>query len=170
MKPERPIETARLLLRAQLGTDRDFIVSLWCDEENGAFMNTPVFADLDDEYLSFFDEMENDPDGYYLIAERKATGEPVGTFCVFPEEDSWDVGYCIDKKRWREGLGSEMLGGLIEFIKTSGGSAVTAEVADCNAASVGMLTKFGFAPTRATRFKKWGGDTVFDAHVFRLDL
>ncbi len=170
MKLEQPIETARLRIRAQLAADRDFIVSLWCDEENGAFMNTPAFADLDDEYLSFFDEMEDDPDGYYLIAERKSTGEPVGTCCVFPEEDSWDIGYCIDKAHWRKGLGSEMLIGLIKFIKASGGSAVTAEVADRNAASVGLLRKFGFLPTRATRFKKWGGDIVFDAHVFRLNL
>ena len=170
MKLEQPIETERLLIRAQLGTDRDFIVSLWCDEENGAFMNTPVFADLDDEFLSSFDEMEDDPDGYYLIVERKTTGEPVGTCCIFPEEDAFDIGYCIDKTHWREGLGNEMLAGMLCWIKDAGGTAVTAEVADRNAASVGLLTKYGFAPTRATRYKKWGGDTVFDAHIFRLNL
>lgn len=168
MKLNQPIETPRLSIRSYRREDRDFSVSLWCDGENGAYMNTPLFQNLDETYLSFFDEMEDEPDGYYLIVEQN--GEPVGTCCMFPEEESWDIGYCIRKDLWRKGLGSELIEGLIAYIRKAGGRAVTAEVADRNAASKGLLQKYGFVPIRATRFKKWGEDTVFDSHVYRLDL
>ena len=170
MKLDKPIETSRLLLRPYLRADRDFSLSLWCDAENGRYMSDPLFENLDDRYLSYFDEMEDDPDGYYLIAEDKATGEPVGTCCIFPETDAYDIGYCVRKDLWRTGLGSEMIAGMLGWIRAAGGSAVTAEVADDNAASTGLLRKFGFVPVTATRYKKRGSNTVFDSHIYRLEI
>ena len=114
--------------------------------------------------------MEDDPDGYYLIAERKDTGEPVGTCCLFPEGENADIGYCIEKTYWRQGMGSEMVRALIDRSKAMGSKAVTAEVADQNAASIGLLRTFGFVPTVATRFKKRGEETEFDAHIYRLTI
>lgn len=168
MKLETPIETPRLLLRSYRLADRDFSISLWCDAENGRYMSDPLYENLDERYLSYFDEMEDDPDGYYLIAEDRITGEPVGTCCIFPEADTYDIGYCVRKDLWRIGLGSEILTGMLDWIRAAGGAAVTAEVADDNAASTGLLRKFGFVPTTATRYKKRGSDTVFDSHIYRL--
>ena len=170
MKLDPPIETPRLKLRAYRRDDRDFSVGMWCDGENGAYMSDPLFADVDAEYLAYFDEMEDDPDGYYLIAERKDTGERIGTCCLFPEDDNCDIGYCVRKDRWHEGFGSEMLAGMLAWIRASGFRTVTAEVADRNAASNGLLAKSGFVSETATRFRKYGGDTVFDAHIRKLTL
>ena len=170
MKIEHPIETPRLLLRSYRLADRDFSISLWCDAENGRYMSDPLYENLDDRYLSYFDGMEDDPDGYYLIAELKATGESIGTCCMFPEEEGWDVGYCIRKDHWRKGLGSEMLEALIAYIRTAGGKTITAEVADENVASTGLLREHGFVPIKQTHFRKRGEDTVFDAHIHKLIL
>ena len=170
MKLERPIETPRLVLRSYRAADRDFSISLWCDAENGAYMSDPLFQNIDETYYSFFDEMEDDPDGYYLIAEEKATSEPIGTCCMFPEAEGWDVGYCIRKDHWREGLGSEMLEAMIGYIRAAGGKAITAEVADENAASTGLLRKHGFVPIKQTRYRKRGEEIVFDTHIHKLIL
>lgn len=168
MKLENDIITPRLILRSYRGKDRDFSLSLWCDPINGAYMSDPLAQNIDEKYLAYFEHMEDDPDGYYLIADLRSSHEPVGTFCLFPEGDSWDIGYCIAQERWREGLGSEMIAAALSFIKARGGKAVTAEVADENAASRALLFKFGFKEDRKTRFKKYGEDRFFDAHVFKL--
>ena len=164
------LETPRLLIRSYQSSDRDFCLSLWCDEENGRYMSDPVRKCADARYLSFFDGMAEDPDGYYLIAEFKESAAPVGTCCLFPEGDNCDIGYCISKDHWREGLGSELIEALLRWVRERGGCSVTAEVADCNAASVALLRKFGFREDMASCFKKWGEETRFDAHIFRLCL
>ncbi|MBO4452963.1 MAG: GNAT family N-acetyltransferase, partial [Clostridia bacterium] len=170
MKLSNNIETPRLILRSYLDADKDFCISLWCDAENGEFMADPLFENADEKYLSFFDGMEDDPDGYYLVAELKTTGEPVGTFCMFPEKSNYDIGYCIKKDNWREGLGSEMLSSAIERIKALGGTSVTCEIADANAASRALAQKFGFAETKKTQYKKRNTGICFDAHIFELRL
>lgn len=172
MKLERPIETPRLILRSYRDgeEDRNFCVSLWCDPETGRYMADPVFERIDEKYLSFFNGMEDDPDGYYLIAESKATGAPVGTFCMFPENGNFDIGYCIAPELQRQGLGSEMIAAVLRYIADHGGVSVTAEVADENAASRGLLRKYGFSEFRKGRFKKRNEDLYFDSRILRLEL
>ena len=170
MKLESPIVTPRLILRSYRDADRDFCLSLWCDEINGKYMADPLFKNVDAKYLSCFDGMEDDPDGYYLIAESRADGRPVGTFCLFPENGNVDIGYCVAKERWREGLGSEMLAGALARIRERGGTSVTAEVADENAASLALLRKFGFSEGKKTRFKKRNEERVFESHVMVLTI
>ena len=168
MKLENDIITPRLRLRSYQSGDRDFSLSLWCDPVNGAYMSDPLLQNADERYLSFFDDMEDEPDGYYLTAEWRGSRAPVGTFCLFPEGESWDIGYCIAKEHWREGLGSEMIAAALSFIKANGGRTVTAEVADDNIASRALLFKFGFTEGAQTRFKKYGEDRFFDAHILTL--
>ncbi len=167
----RNIETPRLIVRSYRKEDRAFVLSLWGDRENGKYMIDPTAEHQDERYLAAVDEMADEPEGYYLIAELRENGTPVGTCCAFPEEgDNWDIGYCIEKTHWQQGLGTEMLDGLIRYIKAMGGRSVTGEVADENRASVALLRRFGFAPDRRTRYKKWGEEIWFDAHLYRLEL
>ena len=170
MKLDKSIETPRLILRSYADADRDLCLSLWCDAENGKFMSDPLLENADEKYLSYFDGMEDDRCGYYLIAELRSTGKPVGTFCIFPENGAHDIGYCIDKKLWRKGLGSEMIAGAVEWIKAHGGTRVTCEIADENAASRAIVQKYGFRETEKKRFKKRGEETYFDSHIFELKL
>ena len=164
------IETQRLVIRSWRRADKDFTLSLWGDKENGRYMSDPSGENMDERYLECIDEMEDSEDGYYLLAEFRDSGEPVGTCCAFPEKDNYDIGYCISKDFWKQGLGSEMVGALIEWIKSAGGKSVTAEVADINAASVALLKKLGFAEDRKSVFKKWGEDEEFEAHFYKLFL
>ena len=165
------ILTPRLRLRTYTAADRDFVLALWGDRENGKYMIDPTAEHQDERYLAAIDEMADEPEGYSLVAELRESGALVGTCCAFPEaDDNWDIGYCIHKAHWRQGLGVEMVSALIGWIEAQGGRSVTGEVADDNAASVALLRKLGFSSHRKTHYKKWGEETYFDAHVYKLEL
>ncbi len=100
----------------------------------------------------------------------RESGQPVGTFCLFPEDGNYDIGYCIARAHWQEGLGSEMIEAALQWIKARKGSSVSAEVADSNAASLALLRKFGFSQGKKTRFRKWNEDKFFDSHILVLTL
>lgn len=165
MKLDKNIETPRLIIRSYKDGDRDFCLSLWCDSENGEYMADPLYENIDEKYLSYFDGMQDCPDGYYMIVETKGDGKPVGTLCMFPENDNYDIGYCVAKEYWRKGFGSEMIAAVIDFVKAHGGTSVTAEVADGNAASLALLHKFGFTAAKKTGYKKRNEEKYFDAHI-----
>ncbi|MBO4909573.1 MAG: GNAT family N-acetyltransferase [Lachnospiraceae bacterium] len=162
------LETSRLIIRSWKRTDTDFTLNLWGDRENGKYMSDPARENQDEDYLQAVAEMEDNPNGYYLIAVLKEDGTKVGTCCAFPENGNYDIGYCISKDHWKEGLGTEMIGALINWIKENGGETLTGEVADANLASIALLRKLGFSEDRKSRYKKWGEETDFDAHYYKL--
>ena len=73
------LETPRLTIRSWRNSDKDFTLSLWGDKENGKYMSDPILENMDEAYLKCVDEMEDNPEGYYLLAELKEDGSPVGT-------------------------------------------------------------------------------------------
>ncbi|SDI84948.1 Protein N-acetyltransferase, RimJ/RimL family [Pseudobutyrivibrio sp. 49] len=170
MKIEQNIETSRMILRSYQKDDRAFCISLWCDPENGKYMSDPTVDCLNENYIKYFDKMEYEQDGYYLIATDKVTGKAIGTCCLFQEEGNYDIGYCISKHHWKKGLGSELIQALIEFARELGGQSLTAEVADKNVASVKLLKKFGFEAYKVASFKKWNSDVSFDSQFYKMDL
>ena len=170
MKLAKNLETPRLVIRPQRKTDTDFILSMWGDRENGKYMTTAASENVDEEYLAAVEGLTDDKYGYNMIVELKETGAPVGTCCAYPENGNYDIGYCIAKDHWKEGLGSEMIEALLQWIRAEGGTSVSGEVADDNKASVALLHKFGFTEDRKSRYKKWGEETYFDAHYLKLNL
>ena len=68
------LETPRLTIRSWQKSDKDFTLSLWGDKENGKYMSDPIRENMDDAYLKCVDEMEDNSEGYYLVAEWKEDG------------------------------------------------------------------------------------------------
>ena len=170
MELAKNLETPRLVIRSCRKTDTDFILSIWGDRENGKFMTTAASENVDEKYLEAIEGLSDYPDGYNMIIELKESGAPVGTCCAYPENGNYDIGYSIAKDHWKEGLGTEMIGALLQWIRAEGGKSVSGEVADDNKASVALLHKFGFTEGRKTRYKKVGEETWFDAHILQLEL
>ena len=110
------------------------------------------------------------PYGFTITTEACTRYYDDGTCCMFPEDCNYDIGYCISKSHWKEGLGTEVIDAIIRWVKAQGGKSITGEVADINLASVALLRKFGFSEDRKTRYKKWGEETYFDAHYYKLNL
>lgn len=145
---------------------------MWFDEENGKYMVDTTEPYVNDDYRKALDELEDNPEGYYLTIVSTVSEEIMGSCCIFPNDKkgSFDIGYCINKNYWRRGYGTDLISLLIDWIREHGGFEITAEVAKDNAGSNALLRKFGFEVIRETTFKKYNMDISFDSYIYRLRL
>lgn len=136
---------------------------MWFDEENGKYMSDPTKEYVDEVYKKALDNLETTTDGYYLTVVLKENNEPVGSAGIFPAENNvFDIGYCVAKKHWQNGIGSEIVSLLIDRLKEMGATKITAEVARNNISSNKLLQKFDFYVEKESQFKKYN----MDGHMF----
>ncbi len=171
MKIKQRLTGKKILVRSYQKSDLDFVSSMWFDRENGRYLSDPEKEYIDEEFQRAVDDLADSPFGYYFVGELLDTGERVGTCCAFPDHDEndsliFDIGYCVVKSHWREGLGSELVSLLLDWIKSEGGTKVTAEVAKENTASCEMLKKLGFEVVKESSFKKYNMEICFDSFIF----
>ena len=168
MRIDSPMRGERILVRNYEKSDLEFLTGMWFHEENGKYMSDPTAEYVDQAYQKALDTLGESELGYYLVIELADTGESVGSFCMFPDEREkvYDIGYCIHRKHWKSGYGSEALGLAMEWIRARGGEKVTAEVAVGNLASNALLRKFGFAVERRAEFSKYHMDVRFDSYIY----
>lgn len=95
---------------------------------------------------------ERDAESQTLLVTDHRTGAVVGLVLLFVEASSEDgnddlrIGYLLSDAVWGQGLGSELVAGLVRWAKASPGlSTVTAGVEASNVASARVLVKNGFA-------------------------
>lgn len=172
MKLDRAITGDKLILRDYEKADLDFCTGMWFDPENGKYLSDPTAEHVDEVYQKALDAMEGNQDGCYLIAERKDTGETVGTCCAFPDGEgkTWDIGYCVRKSCWRQGYGTEIVKLLTGWLRERGAESMTAEAAVENAGSCKLLENSGFAVQRESTFKKYGTEQRFKSYVYQKKL
>lgn len=179
MRIYTPLTGARVRVRDYRREDQAFVLSLWSDAENGRYMSDPPPGKADERYMAAVGKMEDCPDGFYFIVELAETGERIGTCCAFPQDENgvfddsrqcYDIGYCIDKTRWRQGYATEAVGLLMTWAAAQGAKIMTAEVAKQNAASCGLLKKLGFVPARESSFGKYNTDIRFPSYIYRKAL
>ena len=101
------IETNRLFLRGFTPADARFALGIWNDPEMGEYLMDEAMETVSDEYLRQIEQLGEDEECCYLIAESKETGERIGTCSFIPEEDGavYDIAYCVHKSLWRQGYG-----------------------------------------------------------------
>lgn len=172
MQIKKALTARRITIRDYQKSDLPFVTAMWFDTENGKYMSDPTEEYVDDKYQKALDELEDNPEGYYLTVVSNESGEVMGTCCMFPDEkkEVYDIGYCIHKRYWRQGYGSELLTLLVDWVRAHGGIALTGEVAKENAASNGLLKKHGFAVMREATFNKYRMGICFESNLYRLDL
>lgn len=172
MQIKEIIQGDRIIIRDQYATDLGFVKDNFFDPEINKYMGDPLREFADDKYYNALSEMEDNEDGYYLIIQLKDSNEPIGTCCMFPNEDgsSYDIGYTLSRSKWRQGYGSEAIGLLLQRIIVLGGKTVTCEVAIDNTASNALIQKNGFYIDRETTFKKWNMDVTYKSYIYKLEL
>lgn len=170
MQIKTPLSGERITIRDYVRTDLPFVAGMWFDGENGKYLSDPTAGFVDENYQKALDGMEDNPAGYYLVIETKDF--PVGSCCMFPDKAGqvYDIGYCIHKKYWRRGYGTEAILLLKEWIQARGGREITAEVAAENAASNLLLRKMGFEMHRKSEFRKYKMDVHYESYIYRLVL
>lgn len=115
------LETERLLLRPLTVADAPAMFKNWAsDPEVTRYLtwlpHTNQAATY--EYLAFLEQQYSEPTFYSWGIELKALGEPIGTISVVNRNeaiDSVEIGYCMGKAWWGQGIMAEALGELIRF-------------------------------------------------------
>ncbi|MCL2665999.1 MAG: GNAT family N-acetyltransferase, partial [Defluviitaleaceae bacterium] len=137
----------------------------------------------DEAELNFAAGIENDEDWYPMVVFKKDTGEFLGTCSIVPADGgkSWDFGYAVHKKFWRQGRNSEgvpvqgyateILQALIGLGKEKGINIFTAKVAQENEASNAVLKKLGFRIScYSESFRKRNTDIIYPEYTYMLEI
>ena len=168
MRIDKALAGQRIIIRNYEKSDLDFLTGMWFDEENGKYMSDATVEYVDDVFQKALDTLGESKFGYYLVIALADTMESIGSFCIFPDKDKkvYDIGYCIHKKYWKSGYGSEAVSLVLDWLTEHGAEKVTAEVAVDNTASNALLQKFGFTVEKKTEFKKYNMDVRFDSYIY----
>ena len=168
MKLDNRLIADRIIIRNYEIDDKDFCTGMWFDKENGKYLSDPTEEYIDEVFQNAVDSLQDSKYGYYFVIESITDGERIGSCCAFPNDDGSiiDIGYCINKKFWRNGYATEAVSKLIKWASGQSFKAITAEVAKENNASCGLMKKLGFNVKEETSFKKYNMDITYDSYVF----
>ena len=169
MKIEK-IETPRLYLRGFTPADADFALSIWNDPEMGEYLLDGAMETVSDAYRREIEQLGEDEECCYLIAEDKESGTRIGTCSFIPEDGVYDLAYCVHKQFWRQGYATEMVGGMIAHARSQGAKKITIVISNENAASNAVAKKFGCRVAETLTEKKRDSDRVFTDYKYELDL
>ena len=166
------IETERLNLRPFERTDARFAISIWNDKEMGEYLLDEAMEEVSDEYLRMIEDLADDEECYYMIAEHKETHERIGTCSFILSEDgtTMDIAYCVLKKLWRNGYATEMARGMVEYARTHGVKKVTIQIAKDNAGSNGVARKLGCTVAEEKTCVKRGEEKPHTVYRYELAL
>ncbi|MCL2496458.1 MAG: GNAT family N-acetyltransferase [Clostridiales bacterium] len=122
------LESARLLLRRFTMEDAPAMLANWAnDPEVTKFLNWPAHKSLGDSenILSEWVSRYEGEEGFYqwAIVRKENGGEPIGSIGVVQKNEAAkmvDIGYCIGKKWWNQGITSEALKMVTQYLFSTG--------------------------------------------------
>ena len=121
-KGTKTIETERLVLRPFKADDAEPMYRNWAsDPEVTKYLTWPAHSSVEvsEHVIADWTEQLNDPAFYQWAIELKEIKEPVGSISVVridEQTESFDVGYCIGRKWWHNGITPEALTAVIAFL------------------------------------------------------
>lgn len=143
----RTIETERLLLRRFVIEDADAMFRNWAsDKEVTRFLTWPAYSSADTaiQVLNEWDASYEKPDFYQWAIVLKEIKEPIGSISVVATDEKTEmaeIGYCIGRTWWNQGITSEALGAVIDFLFDQVGANRIQAKHDVNNPHSGMVMK-----------------------------
>ena len=149
-KGTQTIETRRLLLRRAIREDAEPMFRNWAsDPEVTKFLTWPTHSNTAVSEMvigSWLQEYERD-NYYQWMIVLKEIGEPIGSISVVRQNDhvqEAEIGYCIGSRWWHQGIMTEALAAVIEYLLTEVGmNRVAARHDPNNPHSGGVMRKCG---------------------------
>lgn len=149
-KGTQTIETPRLLLRRARLEDAQSMFRNWAsDPEVTKFLTWPPYRSADEALERVGIWMANyEKDNYYQwMIELKELGEAIGSISAVDMKESAasvEVGYCIGRAWWHQGLVTEAMEAVIDyFLDQVGMNRVEAQHDTGNPHSGGVMRKCG---------------------------
>lgn len=170
-KGTQTIETDRLILRRFRMEDAQTMYERWAsDPEVTRFLTWPVHANADvtRQLLAAWTDAYKKPDNYQWAITVKAQDDlPIGSiavvFCDHAVRKA-EVGYCIGRAWWRQGITSEALAGVIGFLFDEVGMERVEARHDVNNPNSGaVMEKCGMRKEGVHRRGDWNNQGIVDA-------
>ena len=149
-KGTKRLETERLILRPFGAADGPAMFHNWCnDPEVNRFLSWPCHGtvEVSCRLAAQWAAAAKKPDCYQWAIVPKALGEPAGSIAVVAHQDDGaraEIGYCLAKAWWGQGLMTEAAGAVIRYlIQEVGMERVEARHNVLNPASGRVMQKVG---------------------------
>lgn len=171
----KTIETERLILRRFTMEDAQAMFDNWASDDNVTrYLTWPTHTSIDVTRMvleNWVTSYEKD-DFYNWAIELKALGQPVGNISVVRSSEHSrrvEVGYCMGKAWWHQGIMSEALQAVIGFLITEVGvNRVEARHAMENPRSGGVMKKCGMTYEGTLRQGGWCNAGFADLAIYSI--
>ena len=164
------IETERLILRRFRVEDAQAMYDRWAsDPEVTRFLTWPPHADADvtrrviESWMAEYDKTD-----YYqwAITVKALDDLPIGSISVVSHDDDVrkaEVGYCIGRAWWRQGIASKALEAVIAFLFGEVGMERVESRHDVNNPNSGrVMEKCGMRKEGVRRQSDWNNQGIVD--------
>lgn len=174
-KGTQPIETPRLILRQAVREDAQAMFSNWASyPEVTKYLTWPVHGSVAVSEMvigSWIQEYEKDSYYQWMIV-LKELGEPIGSISVVRQNDQVEeaeIGYCIGSRWWHQGIVSEALTAVIEYLFTEVGmNRIAARHDPNNPHSGGVMRKCGMIYEGTSRSADRNNQGICDAAHYAI--
>jgi len=174
-KGTQTIETARLILRQARREDAEPMFRNWAsDSEVTKFLTWPVHSNIAvTETVIASWVLEYEKENYYQwMIELKEIGQPIGTISVVRQNhrvEEAEIGYCIGSRWWHQGIMSEALSAVIEYLFTEVGmNRISARHDPNNPHSGGVMRKCGMKYEGTNRACDRNNQGICDAAQYAI--
>lgn len=168
------IETERLILRQFVPEDAQAMYHNWAsDPEVTKYLmwqphqNEEESGRIIDSWIDKYDE-----GNYYNWAiELKELGEPIGNISVVAQNDKVrqaHIGYCIGKQWWHQGIMTEALRGVIQYLFSEGYLRIDSRHNVNNPHSGGVMKKAGMQYEGTLRQNGWDNSGIHDEAYYSI--
>lgn len=171
------IETERLILRRFTMDDAQNMYDNWAnDPEVTRFLMWQPHKDVEEtegilaDWLTHYDKSGDN--GFYNWAiVLKDLGEPVGNISVVQRNDRArraHIGYCLGQKWWHQGIMSEALGAVIDYLFSEGYLRIDSQHNVNNPHSGGVMKKCGMKYEGTFKGYEWDNSGIGDAAFYAI--
>ena len=168
------IETDRLILRQAKVADAEAMFRNWAnDEEVTKFLTWPTHGNIEVTrtlLANWADSYQRD-DYYQWMIVLKEIGEPIGSIMATTtgRAQSAHIGYCIGKAWWHQGIMSETLKAVVDFLFDEVGCNRVDSRHDVNNPNSGrVMAKCGMKLEAITRQSDWNNQGICDTCHYAL--
>lgn len=170
------IETPRLILRKAKLEDAKAMYDNWAsDPEVTKYLTWPPHSSVEvteDILKSWIAGYEKDTYYQWMIVLKELGDQPIGSLCAECKDDrigSFHIGYCIGKAWWHQGIMSESLQAVIDYLFDQ----VHARRVDSrhdpnNPHSGGVMQKCGMRLEGTARRADWNNQGICDACYYAI--
>lgn len=174
-KGTETLESNRLLLRKFTVEDADLMYENWAkDEDVTQYLTWPAHRNTDEtrSLLKHWVSQYKELDTYRWCIELKEDEVPIGSISVVSLDsrvESAEIGYCIGKSYWRNGLTTEAVQTVVSFLFDRVGiNRVEAHIDPRNEGSGQVLVKSGFIYTGLRRQVAVNNRGICDIMTYEL--